>query len=111
MFPQTIDAGKSFLGRFGNIDTRVSTINKAAELERAGLTPRFEFRVDVTNDKIRYVDLVGLKNGQPQQYYQFVKQDMNGNLYRPDELVAAQQIERARGLQSGTVQLINTNRY
>lgn len=112
LFVQTFDEGKSFSGRLGNIDTRVSTINKAAELERSGLDPAFEFPVDVGGGKTRYVDLVGL-NPETQQntaFYQFVKENSAGVVIRPDELLAAQQAERALKLPSGTVQLINTKR-
>ena len=58
--PQTVAAGKSFSGRLGNLDTRVATINQAAELERAGLDVAFEFPVFVGNKATRFVDLVAL---------------------------------------------------
>src|SRR6202034_3622797 len=110
LFPQASDDGSAFSGRLGNIDTRVATINQAAQLELAGLDPAFEYQVPLGNGSNRYLDLVGLdsETQQPVQYFQFVKQDANGVLLRPDETLAAQQIEDALKLPSGTVQLVNT---
>jgi hypothetical protein len=112
LFPQTIEKGSSFSGRLGNIDTRVATINEAAQLERAGLSPAFEYPVNIGGGRKRFVDLVGLdvNTGQPVKFVQFVKKDANGVLLRPDEIVAAQQIERAYSLTPGTVRLVNTRR-
>jgi len=112
LFVDTVNDGKSFSGRLGNIDTRVATINKTAELEATGAIPRFEFPVDVGGGKMRYVDLVGLDATtlRPTQYFQFVKADSFGTVIRPDELVAATQIENALQLPSKSVKLINTAR-
>jgi hypothetical protein len=109
LFVETVEEGKSFGGRLGNIDTRVATINKAAELERAGYQPRFEYPVDVGAGERRYVDLVGVNgSGQPVEFYQFVKENKAGVIIRSDELTAAQEIEKALKLPPGTVQLRNT---
>jgi hypothetical protein len=112
LFPETIDAGKSFSGRLGNIDTRVATINQAAELENGGFLPKFEYGVDVGGDQTRYVDLVGInkETALPESFYQFVKEDANGIIIRSDELVAAPQIEKALNLPPNTVKLVNTAR-
>lgn len=110
LFVQTVDEGKAFSGRLGNIDTRVATINQAARLEQAGLDPAFEVGVDVGGGKTRYVDLVGTgpQGQQATQYFQFVTKDAAGNVIRPDELVAARPLEKALKLPSGTVQLVDT---
>ena len=112
LFPQTVAEGKAFSGRLGNVDTRIATINEAAALENAGMLPRFEYPVDVGNGSKRYVDLVGLDPNtmQPTHFVQFVKRDASGVVIRPDELVAAKQIEAALKLNPGTVRLVNTKR-
>jgi hypothetical protein len=112
LFVQTVEEGKAFSGRLGNIDTRVATINHAAVLERSGLLPRFEYPVFVANGEKRYVDLVGLSSEtmQPTVLMQFVKENRTGVVIRPDELVAARQIEKTLNLNPGTVKLINTTR-
>lgn len=112
LFAKTVNAGKAFSGRLGNINTRVDTINQAAKLELAGLTPKFEFGVDIGSGQRRYVDLVGQDQatGRLVEVYQFVKRDATGMLTRSDESVAAQQIEKALSLPRGTVKLINTAR-
>ena len=94
-----------------NLDARVATINYAATIERAGLTPRFEYGVDVGGAK-RYIDLVGLnrRSGQAVEFVQFVKNSPSGTVIRADELVAARQIEAALKLPNGTVRLVNTGR-
>jgi hypothetical protein len=109
--------GKSFAGRLGDIDTRVATINQAANLERSGLLPVFEYPVPLGTNataarSTRYVDLVGVDpgTGQARQFFQFVKENTRGTVIRADELAAARQIERTLNLQPGTVQLINTAR-
>ena len=111
LFPDTFQAGKSFSGRLGNIDTRVSTLFNAATLERAGLTPRFEFQVPLGNGRSRFVDLVGLQNRQPTTLIQLVKESPTGRIIRAaDEFRAAQEIENALSLPAGTVRFINTRR-
>jgi hypothetical protein len=112
LFVDTINGGKSFSGRLGNIDTRVATINQAAELELNGFNPRFEFPVYVGSGQTRFVDLVGIDSTgqQATQYIQFVKMNAAGNVIRADEIIAAEQIERALNLPPGTVQLVNTTR-
>lgn len=116
LFIEPLEQGKSFRGRLGNIDTRVETINRAAELERSGLRPRFEFEVDVsrvsTSNQTRSVDLVGVnpQTGDPARFIQFVKQNRAGTVIRTDELTAAREIEQALKLRQGTVELINTGR-
>jgi hypothetical protein len=112
LFTQTFEDGKAFKGRLGNIDTRVATINKAAELERSGLIPRFERGVNIGGGEKRYIDLVGLdpQTRQPVEYIQFVKESRAGTVIRTDKITAAQQIERSLNLSPGTVQLSNTNR-
>ena len=111
LFVQTVEQGKAFSGRLGNIDTRVATVNKAAEFERSGLIPRFEYPVNVDGGK-RFVDLVGLdsRTRQPTNFVQFVKENNSGIIIRSDEIIAAQQIERSLNLSPGTVQLFNTRR-
>jgi hypothetical protein len=111
LFPQTIAEGKSFSGRLGNMDTRIATVNKAAELEITGLNPAFEYPVAVGNGQKRFVDLVGLsqQTQKPTTFIQFVKQDNYGNVIRPDELIAAKQIENALKLKQGSVKMINTS--
>jgi YD repeat-containing protein len=111
LFPQTIAEGKSFSGRLGNMDTRIATVNKAAELEIGGVTPAFEYPVAVGNGHKRFVDLVGLsqQTQKPTTFIQFVKQDNYGNVIRPDELIATKQIENALKLKQGTVKMVNTS--
>lgn len=101
LFGDTFKAGKKFAGRLGNIETRVATINKAAELERRGLDVAFEFRVPVgkkpSGENIyRFLDLVGLDGKQPVELYQFVREVRPG-VVSPREAPAAALIEAALG--------------
>jgi hypothetical protein len=62
LFQGSFDAGKAFRGRLGNIPTRASTIERAVELDRLGLTPDFEHLVDI-GGRNRFVDVAGLDAG------------------------------------------------
>lgn len=55
LFPETVQAGKAFSGKLGNIPTRVATVMEAQAMERAGLTPSFEYWTGRNA-----IDLVGL---------------------------------------------------
>jgi|GEM_PF-4335701 len=73
LFPQTIKAGKSFRGRLGDIDTRVATINESIQMERSGLEPIFEWKVDAASG-VAYVDIVGFNAaGQPVRVVQLIR--------------------------------------
>jgi len=106
LFVETFEEGKGFSGRLGNVDTRVATITRASDIERRGLRPRFEFKVDVS----AVSSAVDKNTQQPVSFIQFVKNDSFGTIARRDELVAAREIEQSLSLPSGTVQLINTAR-
>jgi hypothetical protein len=74
LFPDTIQRGKAFSGRLGDIETRVATINEAAAMERSGLIPRFEFRVSSYRGNAD-IDLVGIDpvTRQPVRAVQFIR--------------------------------------
>lgn len=93
LFIDPVSKGKRFVGRLGNLDTRVSTINEAMAIERSGLIPRFEFKVGN-----RYADIVGLDRARhPARVLQLVKQVRPG-IYSPRELPAASAIQRSLGI-------------
>lgn len=74
LFPETMQAGKRFSGRLGDIGTRVATINEALGMERAGLNVRFEFGVSSPSGRA-WVDLVGLHptSNLPVRAIQFIR--------------------------------------
>jgi len=112
LFPDTVNQGKAFKGRLGNLFTRIAEIEYAAQIERSGLLPVFEYEIPVQGQarSKRFVDLVSVDRttGQVRDYYQFVKADAAGTIFRFDEYVAAYELEQMLGLQSGTIELINT---
>ena len=92
LFPETVQAGKAFRGKLGNIPTRVATIMEARSMERVGLTPSFEYWTGKNA-----IDLVGLDRttGEPMSpAIQFVKWK---RLWR-DEIPSAFQITHDTGL-------------
>ena len=73
LFQGTLDAGKQFKGRLGNIKTRVATIEQAAHLESKGFDVAFEFAQDV-GGRNRFVDLAAFRKdgGGLDSFYQLV---------------------------------------
>lgn len=101
LFPQTIQRGQKFTGRFGDIETRVATLNESLALERAGLIPRFEFRVTAGGSH-KWIDVVGIDPATQQvvQAVQFVRAiPRAGGAFTIDarEAVAATVINQAFG--------------
>jgi len=97
-------------GPFGNIDTCVATINKAAELEASGFDVRFEVRVQINKKgSTRRIDIVQIdpRTKKPIKGFQLVKTNRKGIIKRSDELDAARQIEQASGI---PIEFINTQR-
>ena len=106
----TFKDGKQFLGRLGNIDTRVATLTKASEFEKLNLLPQFEYPVNLLDGRKRYVDLViGTLDDKIDEYIQFVKTNNLGKIIRGDEFQAAEDIEKALRLNNGKVQLLPSN--
>jgi len=97
-------------GRLGNIDTRVATINKTAELEASGFGVVFEFEVEINKSgNKRFIDIVQIdpRTKKPIKGFQLVKANRKGIIKRSDELDAARQIEFASGI---PIEFINTQR-
>jgi hypothetical protein len=92
LFPETVQAGKAFSDRLGNIPTRVATIMEARSIEQAGLMPSFEYWTGRNA-----IDLVGLDPMTRQPVapaIQFVK----WNRLWSDEIPAAFKITHDTGL-------------
>lgn len=70
LFARPLRTGRGYTGRLGNIETRVTTLDTAVEMERAGLQPRFEYRAGA-----RFADVVGIDpaTGRPARAVQVVK--------------------------------------
>ncbi len=97
-------------GPFGNIDTRVATINKAAELEASGFGVVFELKVQINKrGNIRKIDIVQIDpdTEEPIKGFQLIKASRSGRIKRRDELDAADEIEKASGI---PIEFINTQR-
>ncbi len=97
-------------GPFGNIYTRVATINKAAELEINGFDVAFEYKVVINKEgNIRFIDIVQIDPDTEKiiKGIQLVKRNRKGKIIRPDELDAAKQIEQASGI---PIEFLNTQR-
>lgn len=97
LFSDTIAQGRSFRGRLGDIQTRVATINEAAAMERAGLSPRFEYAIE-TSTGAASIDLVGLNRVtmEPVRVVQFIRalpRSGNSIVFDPREARAARIIE------------------
>jgi hypothetical protein len=110
LFPETVARGKQFRGRFGNIQTRVVTLNQGALLERAGFDVFFEHHVRLSNGNSRFIDIFAERPGANLPVaVQLVRTNPSGRIIRADELLAVQQIELGLSLPAGTVRTVNTN--
>jgi len=105
-----LKAGKTITrGRLGNIDTRVATINKTAEIERSGFGVLFEFPVVINKaGNKRFIDIVqtDFDTGKPIVGFQLMKAK-KGKVIREDEEIAIEQIRKAVDF---SVEFINTRK-
>ena len=80
LFQGTLDAGKSFRGRLGNLSTRARTIETAVDIDRAGLTPGFEGIVRLDDGRARFAGVVSLNGDKAIQYFQLYREAAGGGI-------------------------------
>ncbi|MBN2259821.1 MAG: hypothetical protein JW702_04725, partial [Clostridiales bacterium] len=90
LFVRPFKRNKGYRGRLGNLETRVSTIDKSLDIEMRGLIPRFEVRANN-----RYLDIVATDplTRDPLELYQVIKRNRLTNAINPREIPAQQEIE------------------
>jgi hypothetical protein len=80
VFQGSLDAGKAFRGRLGNLSTRARTIETAVDIDRAGLTPSFERKIDLGGRRARFVDVAGIDGNGAKQFFQLYRATAGGTI-------------------------------
>jgi hypothetical protein len=98
LFQGSLDAGKAFRGRLGNLSTRARTIEQAVKIDRLGLTPNFESMVRLESGSARFVDVTALNaTRDPVRYFQLYRETSMGTIPLR-EVNAANDIFSATGI-------------